>query len=105
MDFAISILKALEKIRNPFLDFLFQSITRLGEEVIVLGIICIFYWCLNKNTAYRLGIVFFSSGIAVQNLKVAFAVPRPFVIDLPLPDTRFRAGTLRVQLLFTDFSA
>ncbi len=81
MDFAISILKALEKIRNPFLDFLFQSITRLGEEVIVLGIICIFYWCLNKNTAYRLGIVFFSSGIAVQNLKVAFAVPRPFVID------------------------
>ena len=81
MEFAISILKALEKIRNPFLDFLFLTLTRLGEEVIVLGIICIFYWCLNKNTAYRLGIIFFSSGIAVQNLKVAFAVQRPFIID------------------------
>ena len=81
MQTAINFLKALSDIRNPFLDTLIQLITRLGEEVIILGVICFFYWCLNKNTAYKIGLIFFSSGMLVQGLKISFRIERPFVID------------------------
>ena len=81
MQAAISFLKALAEIRNPFLDTLIQLVTRLGEEVIVLGVICVFYWCLNKNTAYKMGLIFFVSGMLVQGLKISFRIDRPFVID------------------------
>ena len=81
MQTAINFLKALSEIRSPFLDALVQLITRLGEEVIILGVICFFYWCLNKNTAYKIGLIFFASGMLVQGLKISFRIDRPFVID------------------------
>jgi undecaprenyl-diphosphatase len=84
LEFAINILKGLESIRNPFLNVLFELITRLGEELVVFGVICIFYWCLHKETAYELGLSFFASGILVQGLKVTFCVERPVKIDSTL---------------------
>ena len=81
MQAAISFLKTLSEIRSPFLDALIQLVTRLGEEVIVLGVICVFYWCLNKDTAYKMGLIFFASGMLVQGLKISFRIDRPFVID------------------------
>lgn len=84
MQTAINFLKALSEIRSPFLDTLIQLITRLGEEVVILGVICFFYWCLNKNTAYKLGFIFFTSGMIVQGLKITCKIDRPFVIDKTL---------------------
>ena len=81
MEIAIKFLKALSKIRTPFGDALVQLITRLGEEVIVLGVICLLYWCINKDAAYKLGMIFFASGMLVQGLKVSFRIERPWVID------------------------
>ncbi len=84
MSYALSFLKNLEGIRSTFLDSFVQLVTRLGEEVIVLGVICILYWCINKESAYRLGFGFFLSGIAVQALKVSFRIERPWVLDKSL---------------------
>ena len=81
MDAAINFLKNLASIRNPFLDTLIQLITRLGEELIIFAVICVFYWCVSKRFAYRLGFTFFASGIAVQGLKITFKINRPWVID------------------------
>lgn len=81
MDAAVDFLKALAKIRTPFLDVLIQLLTRFGEELIIFGVICVFYWCLNKDVAYKLGFAFFASGIAVQGLKVTCRIERPWVID------------------------
>ncbi len=81
---AISFLKALSNIRTPFFDVIFQLVTRLGEEVIVLGVICFLYWCVSKNTAYKLGMIFFTSGMLVQGLKITFRIERPFVTDKTL---------------------
>jgi membrane-associated phospholipid phosphatase len=78
---AIDFLWALSKIRSPFLDTLIQLITRLGEELIIFGVICLFYWCISKSVAYKLGFTFFASGIAVQGLKITCCIPRPWVID------------------------
>lgn len=81
MENAINFLKALSGLRSPFLDTLIQLVTRLGEELIIFGVICLFYWCISKDVAYRLGFTFFSSAIAVQGLKITFCIPRPWVID------------------------
>ncbi len=80
MNTALDFLKLLENIRSPLLDTLIGLITRLGEELIVLGVICLLYWCTNKDSAYKLGMIFFTSGIAVQALKVSFRVERPWVL-------------------------
>ena len=77
MDF----LKLLEGIRNPVLDSFFQWITYFGQEICILAVICLFYWCLDKNFAYRLGFIYFSAGLCIQTLKITFRIPRPWILD------------------------
>ena len=70
----------IESIRSPFLDFLVSLITRLGEEEIIIAVICIAYWSINKMFAYKTGIIFFLAGLTVQGAKIIFRVPRPWVL-------------------------
>ena len=39
----------LRDIGNPVFDFLFETITHLGEETVFLVISIIFFWCINKR--------------------------------------------------------
>lgn len=77
----MELLHALQNIRTPFLDGFFLLITRLGEEIVVMTILCVLYWCVNKKLAYGIGIAYFFSGLAVQGLKMGFQVQRPWVRD------------------------
>lgn len=77
MDF----LRLLEGIRNPVLDSFFQWITYFGQEICILAVICLFYWCLDKKFAYRLGFIYFSAGLCIQTLKITFRIPRPWILD------------------------
>ena len=77
----MELLHSIASIRSPFLDFLIGLITRLGEEELILVVICVAFWCVNKLFAYKAGIVFFLSGITVQSLKITFRVDRPWVKD------------------------
>ena len=77
MDF----LRLLEGIRNPVLDSFFQWITYFGQEICILAVICLFYWCLDKRFAYRLGFIYFSAGLCIQTLKITFRIPRPWILD------------------------
>ena len=72
-------LHLLEKMRNPVLNKFFELVTELGFELIALGAICIIFWCINKNFGYKMGFVYFASGMLVQGLKITFRVPRPWV--------------------------
>lgn len=74
-------LRLLEGIRNPILDSFFQFITYFGQELAILAVICLFYWCLDKSFAYRLGFIYFSAGLCIQTLKITFRIPRPWVLD------------------------
>ncbi|ABX44032.1 phosphoesterase PA-phosphatase related [Lachnoclostridium phytofermentans ISDg] len=71
----------LESIRNPFLSGIFRLFTLLGQEVVVLAVLCFFYWCYNKKLAYRISFGFFLSAILVQGLKITFRIPRPWIKD------------------------
>ena len=71
----------LEKIRCPFLDGFFEIVTELGYEMVALGVICVIFWCINKNFGYQMGFAYFASGMLVQGLKITFRVDRPWVKD------------------------
>ena len=74
-------LRLLEGIRSPVLNTVFQFFTFFGQEMLVLGIICVLYWCLDKKLAYKIALSFFAAGMLLQNLKITFRIPRPWVLD------------------------
>ena len=77
MDF----LRLLAEYRNPSATALFQVFTWLGEELFVVAVLCMLYWCVHKGLAYRLCLVYFISGLAVQVLKITFRIDRPWMLD------------------------
>lgn len=77
MDF----LYTLQELRNPVLNGLFSAITYLGSEIVVIGVLCIAYWCLNKQLAYKICFTYFVSGLMVQGTKIACRIDRPWVLD------------------------
>ena len=77
----MSILWLIEGIRNPFLDFVFSWITKLGEETLAVIILCAIFWCIDKRLAYAIGVTYFISGLFVQGMKINFRIDRPWIID------------------------
>lgn len=74
-------LRLLEKIRTPFLDTFFSTVTHLGEETIFILIGIIFFWCVNKRDGYYLLSVGFIGTVLNQFLKLWFRIPRPWLRD------------------------
>jgi len=77
----MSFLYFLQDIRNPVLDAIFSTITRLGEEMIFIAVAIIFFWCIDKFEGYYLMAVGFIGTLINQFLKITFRIPRPWVLD------------------------
>ena len=75
----MQLLYLLEKMRNPFFDFLFSLITRLGEETVFLAIAIFVFWCINKREGYYILITGLIGTVVNQMLKLLCKVPRPWV--------------------------
>ena len=71
----------LSQFRTDGGDIFFQLVTYAAQELFVVGIICWLFWCANKRLAYTLGFSYFTSGLLVQGLKIAFRIPRPWILD------------------------
>lgn len=71
----------LQELRNPVLDTIISLLTHIGSEVVVIGVLCLFFWCLDKKTAYKLCFTYFISGLAIQGLKIACRIERPWIRD------------------------
>lgn len=77
MDF----LRFLAQHRTPAGEAVFQFFTYFGQELLIILILCLIYWCLHKKLAYQIGLTFFASGLLMQILKIAFRIPRPWILD------------------------
>lgn len=77
MDF----LRWLEHMRCGAGTVFFQLCTFLGQDIVVLIVICLLFWCLNKKLAYQIGLSFFISGLLSQNLKITCRIERPWILD------------------------
>ena len=77
MDF----LRYLESIRTSFGENLFYYLTYGGEEIMLLAIVCILFWCVNKKTAYRIVFAYMPAILVINTLKISLKIERPWVRD------------------------
>lgn len=77
----MSFLYLLEKIRNPVFDFIFSTVTHMGEETVFLVVALLFFWCVNKREGYFILLSGLLGTVLNQALKLAFKIPRPWVKD------------------------
>jgi membrane-associated phospholipid phosphatase len=88
MKFELELIRWLQEQRNGFFDFLFEFITLFGEELIIIGILGLVYWTINKEIGKRLAMtVFFSIGLN-SVLKVMIGRLRPFQVDNTIVNLR-----------------
>lgn len=81
----INFLVWLEGARCGFLNFLFEAITMLGEELIPVVLIATLYFAFSKELAHRLFFVTITS-MSVNNITKNLAkVPRPFASGKTTP--------------------
>ena len=77
----MELLHYFASVRTPFLTALFQCFTLFGEELVVIIVLCLLYWCFDKDLAYKVSFGFFLSGLLVQGAKVTFRIDRPWIAD------------------------
>lgn len=63
---------------HDLLDQLFRGITFLGGGEFFLLLIPSVFWCIDKRTGARLGVLYLGSVFTNEALKVYFHQPRPF---------------------------
>lgn len=79
MPLDLEILKWIEGLRAPWLDEFMLLVTQLGDEIILMALVCTVYWCINKRAGLIMGWSFFLGAIVNQMLKLFFVTPRPWV--------------------------
>lgn len=77
--FEVELLKLAEGIRNDFLNTLFQAITMLGEETILVVIIAVIYYMFDKNLAKRISFITLTSLGFNSVIKNTVKRARPFL--------------------------
>lgn len=77
----MAFLRLLGQLRNPVLDAFFSAVTYFGDEICFMLIAIVFLWCVNKKDAYYVLLTCFFGTICCQFLKLAFRIPRPWVLD------------------------
>ena len=88
MTFEKEIIYWLQSLSSPFLDSLFQIFTMFGEEMVVIAVLGLIYWSINKKVGERLGITVFISLGLNSVLKFIFMRPRPFMVDESIVNLR-----------------
>lgn len=83
----------LEGIRNSVLDIFFAICTIFGDELVLVSLFAIIYWCVNKTLACKIAFSYFLSGIMVQALKIHFRIDRPWVRDPDFKPVESALGT------------
>nr|WP_232195840.1 phosphatase PAP2 family protein [Thermoanaerobacter sp. X514] len=71
------ILKAIQTISNPFLDYFFIAVTMLGSSGFYFIFIPLFYWCVDKRFGLKLGLILISSIYVNTVLKEITKIARP----------------------------
>ncbi|MBE7019170.1 MAG: phosphatase PAP2 family protein [Ruminococcaceae bacterium] len=74
----LALLQWLESIRTPALNTLMEAVTALGEDTILIVLIAVWYFMVQKEGAYRLCFLTICSLGINGILKNLFHIPRPF---------------------------
>lgn len=78
MEFELAIIKLIQLLRNPVLDFLFYWITQFGDQIFFIAVAVIIYWTIDKKFAHKFVFAFMISAVVNTALKLLFKRIRPF---------------------------
>ncbi len=70
-----------QSLRTDFLNALFEGITMLGEETILIVLVAIIYFAIDKKLAYRLFFITAASVGTNSIIKNAVKRARPFTVE------------------------
>ena len=73
----LEILRSIQSIANPFLDILFQLITMCGEQIVLISIIAVIYWALDKKFGEYIAYSVLTSVLLNNTIKDIFKMKRP----------------------------
>ena len=73
----LEILRNIQSIANPFLDKLFELITICGEQLVLISIMCIIYWAIDKKFGEYLAYSVLTSVLLNNSIKDIFKMKRP----------------------------
>ena len=73
----LEILRHIQSSSNPFFDFLFQLITICGEQIVLIVIISIIYWALDKKFGEYIEYSVLTSVLVNNAIKDIFKLKRP----------------------------
>jgi membrane-associated phospholipid phosphatase len=74
----LSILRGIQALRTPFLDWFFYIITQLGDQYVFILVAVVIYWTISKKFAHRFVFAFLLSAAINTGLKSIFQRLRPF---------------------------
>ena len=77
----MAFLRFLEALRTPALTAFFSAVTYAGDELVFMAIAITVFWCVSKRQGYYVFAVGLGGTVVNQWLKLAFRVPRPWVLD------------------------
>lgn len=77
----MEIIKFIQSFSSPFLDWLFQLFTMMGEAPFFIISIAVILWCIDQEFGYKLGLAYLTSNVLNVGIKEVFRAPRP--IGLP----------------------
>ena len=74
----IKIIEWIQSLGNSFFDSIFKIITQLGAEMLVIGVVGLIYWCIDKKEGEKIGMIAFLSLSLTNIIKNIVGRPRPF---------------------------
>ena len=81
MEFQAQIIRAIQSVASPALDVIFQCITVMGEELFLLPVAVLLFWCVNKELGYWICWCAAEGNLLVNSVKGIFKVERPIGYD------------------------
>ena len=79
MPWEADIIHALQLgMSNSFNDFIMKALTLLGDEVFVIGLMMLLFWCVSKRTGFKFLNIYFCTVAINTLLKNIFRRTRPF---------------------------
>jgi membrane-associated phospholipid phosphatase len=77
----LDFIRAVQQVRGPVLDVVFETITALGNEAFLLALLPLLFWCFDVATGARITFLLVLSGYVNFSLKDWIREPRPFHLD------------------------
>ena len=77
MQFELEFLKALQSISNPVLDFLFEFVTMLAEDIFLIAVITFIFWNVSKEAGKKIVYSLFVSIFLPPNIFLQLSLLEP----------------------------